>query len=141
MKAPTTAAPAQLALVISETILVVDDHPELCEIASLLLQRCGYRVFTANHPERAKQIARENPNIDLLLSDIEMPVISGDELARWFRRARPRAAVVFMSGNQAHHERLEPYYFISKPFIHLDVLVNTVRTALDNRHAPLQAAA
>jgi CheY-like chemotaxis protein len=141
MKSQPATTPTPLALVLSETILVVDGHAELCEIASLLLQRCGYRVLTANHPEQAKQIARINPNIDLLLTDIEMPLMSGDALAQWFRLARPRSAVVFMSGNSAHYERLEPCHFVSKPFIHLDLLVNTVRAALDERHSAQQSAA
>lgn len=116
----------------TETILVVDDHPELCEIASLLLRRCGYRVFTATRSEQAKQIARENPNIDLLLTDVEMPGIQGDELAEWFRVTRPATAVVFMSENPMQQRRLEPCYFAEKPFIRLDVLLKTVRTALND---------
>jgi two-component system, cell cycle sensor histidine kinase and response regulator CckA len=115
----------------TETILVVDDHPELCEVASLLLQCCGYRVLTARNGEEAIRIACENTNIDLLLTDVEMPVILGDELAEWFRVTRPETAVVFMSGNPMQQRRLEPCYFVEKPFIHLDRLLKTVRAAID----------
>jgi len=113
-----------------ETILVVDDHPALCEVASRLLEHCGYRVLTANHGEEAKEIARKNPDIALLLTDVEMPGMLGDELAEWFRVTRPETAVVFMSGNPMQRHRLNEYPFIEKPFVHLDGLVKIVREAL-----------
>jgi CheY-like chemotaxis protein len=118
-----------------ETILVVDDHPELCEIASILLRRCGYRVLTANDGEQAKKLARKDTPIDLLLTDVEMPGMLGDELAEWFRLTRPHTAVVFMSGNPMQHRRLEPCHFIEKPFIRLDVLLKTIREALHQSRA------
>jgi len=121
------------ALSVMETILVVDDHPDLRLVATLLLQRCGYRVLTANNAEHARKIARENPHIDVLLTDIEMPDMLGDQLAKWFHVNRPGTAVVFMSGNSMHLHRLKPCYFVEKPFIHLDTLVNTIREAL--RHS------
>jgi CheY-like chemotaxis protein len=128
----------------AETILVVDDLPELRLVASLLLQRCGYRVLTANSGEHAKKIARENPNIDLLLTDVEMPGMLGDQLAEWFRVTRPHTAVVFMSGNPMQQRRLDRSYFVEKPFIRLDALVATIREALrDSRstHHSTSAAA
>jgi two-component system, cell cycle sensor histidine kinase and response regulator CckA len=127
-----------LALPGSETILVVDDYPDLCLIASLFLQRCGYRVLTANNGEQAKKMAQENANIDLLLTDVEMHGMPGDDLAQWFRAARPRTVVVFMSGNTMQRRRLEPCYFVENPFIHLDTLLNTIREALHYRRAAHQ---
>jgi len=121
-----------------ETILVIDDHAELCEIAALFLGRCGYLVIMANNGEQAKKIAHENTNIDLLLTDVEMPGMTGNELAQWFRAARPHAAVVFMSGNKMPRERLEPCHFVEKPFIRLDTLLNTIREALHQRRAVYQ---
>lgn len=122
-------------LKVMETILVVDDDPDLRLLASLLLQRCGYRVLTANNGEHAKAIAQANPDIDLLLTDVEMPVMMGDELAEWFRVTRSRTAVVFMSGNPTQYRRLDASYFVEKPFIRFDQLVETVREALDHQHA------
>lgn len=127
------ASSPPLALTVMETILVVDDHPDLRLVVSLFLQQCGYRVLTANHGEHARKIARESAHIDLLLTDIEMPGMPGDELADWFHINRPRTAVVFMSGNSMHLRRLEPCYFVEKPFIHLETLLNAIREAL--RHA------
>ena len=123
------------ALFPAATILVVDDYPGLCEIAALFLQRFGYRVLTANDGEQAKTIAHANANIDLLLTDVEMPGLLGDELAAWFRAAQPQTAVVFMSGNPMQHRRLEPCYFVEKPFVHLSTLLKTIREALNHRCA------
>lgn len=114
----------------TECILVVDDQPELCEVLCLLLHRSGYRVLTANGGERAKQIASENTDIDLLLTDVEMPFMSGDELALWFRVNWPKTAIVFMSGNPLQRRRLEPCYFVEKPFNDLNTFLMTIRNAI-----------
>jgi len=140
-----TAAPhgadSVLPLPTHETILVVDDQPALCEVAVILLEHCGYRVLTAHDATQAKTIARQNPDIDLLLTDIEMPGMLGDELAAWVHVHRPHTAVLFMSGNPMQHRRLDGYPFIEKPFVHLDVLVNTIRETLRRLHAIREAAA
>jgi two-component system, cell cycle sensor histidine kinase and response regulator CckA len=123
-----------------ETILVVDDQPALCEVAEILLSRCGYRVLRACDASEAKEIVCDNPNIDLLLTDIEMPGMPGDELAEWFRATRPHGAVVFMSGNPMQQRRLDGSPFIEKPFVHLDALVSTIRKALRDAHAARKGA-
>jgi CheY-like chemotaxis protein len=122
-----------------ETILVVDDQPALCEVAKILLSRCGYCVLTAYEASQAKEIVRHNPNIDLLLTEIEIPGMLGDELAEWVRANRPHAAVVFMSGHPVQQRRLAGYPFIEKPFVHLDTLVATVREAIHPAHTAQQA--
>src|SRR6187402_308350 len=125
-----TIRPAAREAAAPKTILVVDDHPALCLVARLVLQRSGYRVLTANHADEAENIARENPDIDLLLTDIDMPGMTGDELAEWFHVTRPNTAIVFMSGNHLHYRRLKPCHFVEKPFIHLDQLLKTIHSAL-----------
>ena len=128
------------AFATAETILVVDDQPSLCRVATLFLERYGYRVLTANHVEVAKKIAHENADIDLLLADVEMPVLLGGELAEWFHITRPRTAVVFMSDHPMHHRRLQPCHFVERPFVHLDTLVKTIREALHQNRAAQGAA-
>jgi two-component system cell cycle sensor histidine kinase/response regulator CckA len=123
-----------------ETILVVDDHPALCEVARILLKRCGYRVLIAYDASQAKEMVRDNPHIDLLLTDIEMPGMPGDQLAEWFHATCPHAAVVFMSGNATHQHQLPGYRFIEKPFVHLDTLVATILEAIHPTGAARHAA-
>jgi CheY-like chemotaxis protein len=120
------------------TVLVVDDYPELCRVAAMFLEHCGFHVLLATGPEEAKKIAREAGAIDVLLTDVEMPGMRGDELAEWFRLTRPGTAVVFMSGNPMQERRLKPRYFVEKPFVRLDQLLNAVRSAAAESHAPDQ---
>ncbi|MDR3402335.1 MAG: response regulator [Chthoniobacter sp.] len=140
VSATPLGADSVLPLPTHETILVVDDQPALCEVAVILLEHCGYRVLTAHDATEAKAIVRQNSDIDLLLTDIEMPGMLGDELAEWFRAQRPQGAVIFMSGNPMQRRRLEEYPFIEKPFVHLDILVNTIRETLRRQHTTRQGA-
>jgi CheY-like chemotaxis protein len=139
----STSSPSNAVRIVQmeprETVLIVDDQPALCEVGEILLSRCGYHVLTAHNAGQAKAMVRRNPHIDLLLTDIEMPGMLGDELAEWFRVRNPHAAVVFMSGNPMQRRRLEAYPFIEKPFVRLDALVNTVRGALTRTRVARQA--
>jgi CheY-like chemotaxis protein len=125
----------RLFSIVAKTILVVDDHPGVCTVASLILKHFGCRVLTANNGEQAMKVARGNASIDLLLADLEMLGMPGDEVAAWFFAARPDTPVVFMSGNPNRLERSEPCYFVENPFIRLETLVNTIREALYHNHA------
>jgi len=119
-----------------QTILVVDDNPELCHIASLVLRHCGYRVLSANGPDAAREVANGNSDVDLLLTDVEMPGMQGDDLARWFQIKMPWIAVVFMSGNPMQRGRLRGFPFIEKPFAGIDALVEVVRATLNSTNHP-----
>jgi CheY-like chemotaxis protein len=82
-----------------ERILFVDDEPALCESAARLLTRLGYRpeVFTRSE-EAWLAIAREPYAWDLVLTDLTMPALSGDELARRVHQLRPSLPIVLASG-------------------------------------------
>ena len=58
----------------------------------------GYRVRAFSKPRKALQAAAEDPEIALLLSDMSMPEMRGDELARRLRESRPDLPIIFMSG-------------------------------------------
>jgi DNA-binding NtrC family response regulator len=128
------------ALTAAETILVVDEYPALCNVAALFLGRCGYRVMTASNGEQAKQIANEH-DIDLLLTDVEMPAVRGEELAAWFRATRPETQVVLMSGKTMQFHHLMPCHFVERPFVFLDNLVATIREVLNHGRAETPAFA
>src|SRR5215203_1523411 len=84
-----------------KTVLVVDDYRSLCEVIASMLRGNGYRVLTASSGAEAKTLAQETPSIDLLLTDIEMPEMGGDELAAWFRAVRAETRVILMSSQPA----------------------------------------
>ena len=119
-----------------QTILVVDDVPAFCRVAALFLGRhCGYTVHTAGSVQEAISAAREMRRVDLLLADGDMPGLSGIELAEWFRAGSPDTAVVFVSENPRSQVFRRWRHLVEKPFVHLEVLENTIEQALDDRAA------
>lgn len=84
-------------------ILVVDDHQSVRECVRLVLQDAGYEVdAAANGEEAMARVAATRP--DLVLTDIEMPVMDGRELACRLRSAAPGIPVIFMSAASARAE-------------------------------------
>ena len=119
------------------TLLVVDDDSDVRSTTALLLRRMGYKVIEAGNADAALEVLAENAAIQLLLSDVVMPRISGPELARKAQQMRPLLPVVFFSGytdpetiaGAAPLTRL-----LRKPFRPAD-LVNMIETALAETEA------
>jgi len=117
-----------------ETVLLVEDEPAVRRLARRILERSGYRVIEASDGVDALEVARRHRGpLDLLLSDVVMPRMSGGELARRLREERPGIAVLFVSGYpQAHGHAassLEDDAFLFKPFSGR-VLLERVRETL-----------
>jgi two-component system cell cycle sensor histidine kinase/response regulator CckA len=121
-----------------ETILLVEDQPEVRAVARAALMRHGYTVLEASQGEEALQIVRDyNEKIHLLLSDVVMPAMSGRELARRLLEGRPHVRVLYTSGYTdaaiGHHDLIESRVaFIQKPFTPANLL-RKVREVLDAR--------
>ena len=81
-----------------ETLLVVEDEPEVLEIAAASLRANGFTVICAADATQALAALQENPLISLIFTDIVMPGINGVALAEAARRLRPGIPVVFASG-------------------------------------------
>jgi two-component system cell cycle sensor histidine kinase/response regulator CckA len=121
----------------AETILVVDDDPEVLSLAVDILQRASYTVLGTTDPRQALQLARNHGGpLDLLLTDVVMPLMSGLQLAKEVQAVRPEVKVLLMS---AHHtQEIHDYrnreapggLFLDKPFT-VVALQRTVRAALD----------
>ena len=120
----------------SETILVAEDEPLVRAMTRRTLERAGYRVYQASNGEEALTIARElGDTLDLLITDIVMPVMGGRELVARLQHERPSLRILFMSGYT--HER-DAYlsegggvsHFLHKPFT-LAELRERVRLLLD----------
>jgi PAS domain S-box-containing protein len=81
------------------TVIVVEDDDDIRDLVTLMLRRSGYNVLAAS-PQSAVDLAmtRDSP-IDVLLTDVVMPEVSGLELARRVREARPAMPILFMSGH------------------------------------------
>jgi len=120
----------------SETVLIVEDDDRLLNLARKILQLRGYTVLEAKNGEEALRIAEEHgTQIDLLLTDVVMPVMGGRELAERLQPLRPEMKVIYMSGYTddtiVHHGVLMPEVnFIEKPFT-LEALAHKIREVLD----------
>jgi CheY-like chemotaxis protein len=123
------------AVIGSETILLVEDDEMVRNFTVKALKGCGYDVLIAADGDEAVRIAggHEGP-IDLMLTDVVMPGISGQELENRVKASRPEIKVLYMSGYTdnaiVHHGILDPgKAFLPKPFT-LDSLGRKVREAL-----------
>ncbi len=93
---PVAAAPAGG----TETILIVEDNPDVSTVTELMLQSLGYRVRAANSLPSAIEQLREEPDpVHLLLSDVVMPGARGPEVARAIQAMSPHTRVLYMSGH------------------------------------------
>ena len=85
----------------SVTVLVIDDDPAMRLIVSLSLELCGYLALGAGSGEDALRLARDHPEIRVLILDVIMPGLSGTELAEQLKNSLPSAAILFCSGHPA----------------------------------------
>lgn len=87
----------------TETILLVEDQPELRQLARTILESYGYEVLEASDAEEALHLAeRWSAQIHLMLTDVVMPGMNGWELANRMKRLRPDTKVIYMSGYAAN---------------------------------------
>ena len=101
-------------------ILLVDDENSLREMLSILLQREGYQVENAADGAAALTLAQEN-NYDLIISDIQMPKMTGIDLLRQLREVENDVTVIMMTAFSSTEEavaamKLGAYDYITKPF-------------------------
>lgn len=122
-----------------KTVLVVDDCEGVCELIEILLVRVGYHVLTATNGREALRLARSNAEIDLLLANLDMPGMGGEELAAWFAQRRPATPVVFLSSFEHPTGAAGPHELLVKPFT-VAQLRDTVRRALRPRLEFTEAA-
>jgi len=118
-----------------ETILVVDDHDEVLSAVVTVLEHANFRVLSADSGASAIKLATETEGvIDLLLSDIEMPGMSGPDLGQVLKKTRPDIHVMLMSGGATGNLLVLNYgwAFIQKPFL-AEKLVQMVTDVL---HSP-----
>ena len=119
-----------------ELILLAEDEQQVRQLAVRLLRGLGYRVLVAEHGAGALALAEQSgERIDLLLTDVVMPGMTGDELATRLRRERPELRVLFISGYSEDSEAIERVLrsgdgFLPKPFT-IASLAHQVRQVLD----------
>ncbi len=132
--APVREGPARPG----ETVLVVEDELQLRELLCTRLAALGYEVLSARDGAEALEVAeRHAGRIDVLLSDVVMPRLSGPELARSFKARFPGAPVVFMTGYAgevvAHHGALDDGDVVVEKPGGIDSVGAVLRAMLDGR--------
>ena len=126
-----------------ETILVVDDLDMVLKVVVEVLTNAHFNVLKASGGDEALKLAADYPGrIDLLLSDVKMPGMSGPSLGTALKLARPDLRIMFMSGFTGGDLLVLNYgwAFIEKPFVAVkllemvDVVLHTPDKSQGSRH-------
>jgi len=121
----------------NETILLTEDEESIREFVLDILEEYGYKILEAEDGEKALELAKSYPqHIDLLLSDVVMPTMNGQQLAEALKDCHPETKVMFMSGyteDTAIQKGILELKtgFLQKPFTAND-LITKVRKILDS---------
>ena len=107
----------------TQTILLVDDEELLLTMGEMVLSSFGYRVLTANSGIKALEVFKQQPGeIDLVITDMVMPQMSGREVIERLRRLSPDLKVICASGFVRPPAGQEKDNFLQKPFASQDLL-------------------
>jgi signal transduction histidine kinase/FixJ family two-component response regulator len=128
----------------TQRILVVDDEPGITHLCERLLERADYEVISFTDPDKAMEFVTQ-AEIDLLLVDIRMPVVSGFDLIAYTKQHQPEAAVLVMTGFGTVETAIQALRqgvdgLLLKPFDVGGELVKTVQQALDDAQKKRDAA-
>ncbi len=107
----------------SHTVLVVDDDPGVLDVMVDMLEELGCKVVSAHSGTDALDRLRQNQDISILITDINMPGMDGHELAELARRRRPELKILQLSGREPRRDGLP---MIRKPFS-FEELASTMR--------------
>jgi two-component system, NtrC family, response regulator HydG len=121
----------------AQTVLVVDDEANILEALQKVLSKEGFEVLTAGNGRQALEVLRRQP-IHVMITDLRMPGMTGDDLLKAAKALTPEVEVIVMTAygtveNAVEAMKLGAYDFVSKPLKRAAVLA-AVRKALD-KHA------
>lgn len=105
----------------TETVLLVEDEETVLKLADRMLKKMGYNVLSAQAPGEAIRLAQRNPDIHIMITDVVMPDMNGQDLKVRITQLVPGIKTLFMSGYTAdvisHHGILETEtHYLEKPF-------------------------
>jgi DNA-binding NtrC family response regulator len=114
------AANADIPAATPQTILIIDDDAAMRTILSFTLSAFGYLTRLAANAEEALQIARDHSEIRLIILDVVMPGLSGNQLAEQLKVSLPESSILFCSGHPAsvmsrYDIDLRSAHFLQKP--------------------------
>ncbi len=125
---------------VKKTILCVDDHEQSLSIRKLMLETRGYRVIVCTTGAEATEIFRRG-GIDLVLTDLMMPGMNGDELARRVKQASPETPVILFSGKvTVYDQTTQADVFLPKGMYAPAELLERIRLLLIRKRGPKRVA-
>ncbi|MDQ2999725.1 MAG: PAS domain-containing protein [Fibrobacterota bacterium] len=117
----------------AESILLVEDNPELRELVNLFLTAAGYKVLSVGRPGEAEALWQSRKDsIDLLITDMVMPGKSGKDLAKALLVHKPELKTLFISGYSPKRSGVGEWDFLQKPFTRNELL-DAVRALCDRK--------
>jgi CheY-like chemotaxis protein len=120
----------------NQTVLIVDDEDLLLTMGQTILSSYGYRVLTANGGQKALEIlAQKETPVDLVITDLVMPAMSGRELVEHIRQTSPATRIICTSGYvwPAGHE--DDGTYLQKPFTSQELLLKVKQALRDEPSA------
>lgn len=121
----------------TERIMVIDDREQIINMEKRMLEKLGYNVTTQLNSNEALEKFRENPNnFDLIITDMTMPDITGDKLAKKVLDIRPDMPIILCTGigdtpNEKKNRSIGVKATVLKPVV-MNELAETIRDVLDN---------
>nr|WP_255553574.1 PAS domain-containing sensor histidine kinase [Caenimonas aquaedulcis] len=106
----------------SDKVLIVDDQPDVLEMASEIFRSLGFHVITATSGRQALEILARTHDIHFLFSDVVMPGLSGIELGLKAQEISPKTKVLLASGYAAPAGSMKGFEFVAKPYRIADIL-------------------
>src|SRR4051812_16896343 len=122
VEAPVVGLPPSDATV----VLMVDDEPAQRQLFAFALRREGYWVIEARNGAEGLDVARTAGRVDLLISDIMMPIMRGPDMAQRLRQIFPNVRVLFVSGFVVEEDLGENARVMQKPFVRKDLLKSVI---------------
>jgi two-component system, cell cycle sensor histidine kinase and response regulator CckA len=121
----------------NQTILMVDDEDLLLTMGQTILSAYGYRVLTANGGQKALEIlAKKDPAVDLVITDLVMPAMSGRELVERIRQVSPDMRIICTSGYVWPTDQENDGTYLQKPFTSQELLLKVKQTLGGDSAAP-----
>ncbi|WP_320044180.1 response regulator [uncultured Desulfobacter sp.] len=125
-----------------ETLLIIDDEISIRESLTDLFEDQGYRVFTAENGHVGLDLFFRK-NVDVVITDLLMPVMDGLEVMRTIHEADPGQPMIVISGAGKKQDVIQALQmgakdYISKPIIDLDIIIHVVKKVFENRRLALE---